>query len=89
MSLSNLFFQRYVENGASVVHFGSGDQSLKELIQPLEYVGVDITDDCDVKCDLNVEFPDFGKDDVFFNIIDRAKPTTLPKEDAYKDWIDL
>jgi hypothetical protein len=60
MSLSNLFFQRYVEKGASVVHFGSGDQSLKELIQPTEYVGVDIMDGCDVKCDLNVEFPDFG-----------------------------
>lgn len=61
MSLSNLFFQHYVEKGSSVVHFGSGDKSVKELIDPSEYVGVDIVDGSDVQCDLNSDFPDFGE----------------------------
>lgn len=61
MSLSNLFFQRYVEEGSSVLHFGSGDNSLKELIKSSEYVGVDIVEGSDVQCDLNSDFPDFGE----------------------------
>jgi hypothetical protein len=59
MSVSDLFFQQHVEKGSSIVHYGCGDQNLKNMIETSEYCGVDILDGSGVQCDLNQEFPDF------------------------------
>lgn len=51
-----LFLEKYIPNNMSIVDFGCGNKQILDYCSPIEYLGIDITDDADLKIDLNKPF---------------------------------
>ena len=53
-SQRNTFVKDYIPENVSIVDFGCGNKEILDFCSPLEYLGVDLVDDADLKLDLNM-----------------------------------
>lgn len=48
-------YSGFLKSEGEVLHLGCGDASLKTILNPSKYIGVDLTEQADVKLDLNIK----------------------------------
>lgn len=52
----NIFVKEYIPENMSIVDFGCGNKEILDFCNPPKYLGIDLTDDADLKIDLNENF---------------------------------
>ncbi len=52
----NNFIKDYIPDNVSIVDFGCGNKEILDFCNPTKYLGIDITNDADLKIDLNNTF---------------------------------